>query len=314
MVADKRGGAFADDLYLVMEDNRNGTRDSTNADVFVFKSLDGGSNWIGPTRVNDDASTSPANRDCGRNLPGPSRLQPACPTDVHTGNDQWWPWATSTRRGTMNIVLKDRRLDTDSVATSGRRAGAPRGTISFGRGVRSATSGIEPDGLRRQRAGVMPQPTAPVNPGAGDIPPGAGPAYTGPLDNFGVSDVPSNWDYSLPCRDLSAITRTSRVEDNRVYTLMTDARNGRSSGGPAGGATFPSQPGGTPRASSRTSSSTLAVEPPRWRRTEQSEFERLVLPRHAVSEGHEALAAARKQNSEGRLRAASRLMSIAIST
>ena len=54
IVADKRGGNFADDLYLVMEDNRNGTRDSTNSDVFLFKSLDGGSNWIGPTRVNDD--------------------------------------------------------------------------------------------------------------------------------------------------------------------------------------------------------------------------------------------------------------------
>lgn len=36
------------------------------------------------------------------------------------------------------------------------------------------------------------------------------------------------------------------VEKNRAYTLMTDARNGRSSGGPAGGATFPSQPGRNP--------------------------------------------------------------------
>jgi hypothetical protein len=59
IVADKRGGAFADDLYLVMEDNRNGTRDNTNSDVFFFKSIDGGANWIGPTRVNDDASSSP---------------------------------------------------------------------------------------------------------------------------------------------------------------------------------------------------------------------------------------------------------------
>ena len=41
--------------YLVMEDNRNGTRVRTNADVFFFKSLDGGSTWIGPTRVNNDA-------------------------------------------------------------------------------------------------------------------------------------------------------------------------------------------------------------------------------------------------------------------
>ncbi|MGH2400404.1 MAG: sialidase family protein, partial [bacterium] len=32
IVADKRGGAFADDLYLVMSDNRNGTIRSSNAD------------------------------------------------------------------------------------------------------------------------------------------------------------------------------------------------------------------------------------------------------------------------------------------
>ena len=48
IAADKRGGNFADDLDLVMEDNRNGTRDSTNSDVFLFKSLDGGSNWHRP--------------------------------------------------------------------------------------------------------------------------------------------------------------------------------------------------------------------------------------------------------------------------
>src|SRR3712207_7714197 len=57
VVADRRGGEFADDLYLVMWDNRNGTRVNTNGDVFFFTSKDGGSTWIGPTRVNDDPST-----------------------------------------------------------------------------------------------------------------------------------------------------------------------------------------------------------------------------------------------------------------
>jgi hypothetical protein len=36
------------------------------------------------------------------------------------------------------------------------------------------------------------------------------------------------------------------VEGNNAYSFSTDARNGRSSGGPAGGATFPSQPGRNP--------------------------------------------------------------------
>ena len=54
VVVDKRGGRFADDLYLVFSDNRNGTVVSSNTDVFLFKSTDGGTTWVGPTRVNDD--------------------------------------------------------------------------------------------------------------------------------------------------------------------------------------------------------------------------------------------------------------------
>lgn len=73
VVVDRRGGAFADDLYLVMSDNRNGTRESTKTDVLVLKSIDGGSNWIGPTRVNDDPSSAPANRDCSRTSQPPAR-------------------------------------------------------------------------------------------------------------------------------------------------------------------------------------------------------------------------------------------------
>ena len=54
IVADKRGGAFADDLYVVLVDNRNGTIRDSNNDAFFYKSTDGGTTWIGPTRVNDD--------------------------------------------------------------------------------------------------------------------------------------------------------------------------------------------------------------------------------------------------------------------
>ena len=42
IVADKRGGEFADDLYIVLDDNRNGQRTSSNVDVFFFTSNDGG--------------------------------------------------------------------------------------------------------------------------------------------------------------------------------------------------------------------------------------------------------------------------------
>ena len=65
-MADKRGGAFANDVYVVLDDNRNGTIRDSNNDVFFYKSTDGGATWIGPTRVNNDPSTTPANRDCGR--------------------------------------------------------------------------------------------------------------------------------------------------------------------------------------------------------------------------------------------------------
>src|SRR3712207_7841982 len=100
-----------------MWDNRNGTRINTNGDVFFFTSKDGGMTWIGPTRVNDDPSTQPANRDCGRNPAGPEPLQPACPpATVFTGNDQWWPWVDINLQGDLNIIFHDRRLDVDSVA------------------------------------------------------------------------------------------------------------------------------------------------------------------------------------------------------
>ena len=59
IVADKRGGAFADDLYVVLYDNRNGTIRDSNNDVFFYKSTDGGVTWIGPTRVNNDRSEAP---------------------------------------------------------------------------------------------------------------------------------------------------------------------------------------------------------------------------------------------------------------
>jgi hypothetical protein len=239
IVADRRGGNFADDLYLVMEDNRNGTRDSTNADVFLFKSLDGGSSWIGPTRVNNDPSSAPANRDCGRGG------QPACTAGVNTGNDQFWPWIDINDKGHLNIAFKDRRLDVDSVAsewpTSRQR---PGNYLVWTWGAQCEVKRGTTSECLAPAAAVIPQPTALVNP-SGPFP-GSGPSSIGPWDNFGISDVPSNYDYSFRAGIFAGDYESVAVQENRAYTLMTDARNGRSSGGPAGGSTIPSQPGRNP--------------------------------------------------------------------
>jgi len=242
IVADKRGGTFADDLYFVMFDNRNGTRNSTNTDVFFFKSLNGGANWIGPTRVNDDASAAPANRDCGR-VPQPN--PPPCPANTDTGNDQFWPWIDVNDKGHINIVMKDRRLDTNSVAIEWPTSRFRPGNYlvwTFGAQC-EARRGTATECVGGQ-ATLLPQPTAPVNPSGAY--PGAGPTSLGDWDNFGISDIPSNFDYcfraGIFCGDYEAVT----VEGRNTYSFSTDARNGRSAGGPAGGATFPSQPGRNP--------------------------------------------------------------------
>lgn len=241
-VADRRGGAFADDLYLVMWDNRNGTRVNTNGDVFFFTSKDGGSTWIGPTRVNDDSSTQPANRDCGRNPFGPEPLQPPCPpADVTTGNDQWWPWIDVNLKGDLNIIFHDRRLDTDSVAhewpTDRLRPGnylvwtwGAQCTVTTTATVPTGSTTV-PAGASQciaPTAGVIPQPTGPVNPGATST----FPEQTAfPFDNFAVSDVPSNFDYTFRAGIFAGDYNGVAVADadSTVFGHFTDARNGRSS-------------------------------------------------------------------------------------
>ena len=107
VVIDKRSGPFADDYYLVMSDNRNGTNGSSNTDVFFFKSTNGGRSWVGPTRVNDDRSRLPAGtlRDSEEN--------------GDFGNDQWFPGSTSTARASW-------RSDSSTGASTGTRR-APSG-------------------------------------------------------------------------------------------------------------------------------------------------------------------------------------------
>ena len=228
VVADRRGGAFADDLYLVMWDNRNGTRVNTNGDVFFFKSLDGGSTWIGPTRVNDDASTQPANRNCGRGG------QPACPpATTFTGNDQFWPWIDISSKGELNIDFHDRRLDVDSVAhewpTSRFRPGNYL-VWTWGANCSVTTSSVST--CVAPTASVIPQPTAPVDPGNELFPE----QTVFPFGNFGISDNPSNFDYTFRAGLFAGdyIGLAIADGDNTAYAFWTDARNGRSSRTQAG--------------------------------------------------------------------------------
>jgi hypothetical protein len=221
IVVDKRGGAFADDLYVIIADNRNGTRISTNTDITLYKSSDGGTTWIGPTRVNDDPSTQPANRAC------PATGTGACPADVHTGNDQFFPWLDMGDDGDIQVVWQDRRLDRDSTAsewpTSRTR---PGNYLLWFWGGRCEVDQPDSRECVAPTAEVITQPTAPVNPTNAPF----AEQTVFPYDNFGISDNPYNWDYcfraGIFCGDYENVFIDQR---NRAWALWTDARNGRSS-------------------------------------------------------------------------------------
>jgi hypothetical protein len=261
IVADRRGGAFADDLYVVIDDNRNGTPASSNVDVFYLRSTDGGVTWIGPTRVNDDRSVAPPNRDCGRtegNIATGTGVNAACGGVVDYGNDQWFPWIDVSPSGTLNVGFFDRRLDKDSTASEWPTSRSRPGnylTWFFGASCRitstatvPATGTAVPAGAGQcnaDQAIVNRQPTAAVNPGT--TVPGAN--QTGlPFRNFQVSDVPFNLDYAFRGGIFVGDYNNVAVPDTSTtaYGFWTDSRNGRSSGGPGGGATNPSEPGRNP--------------------------------------------------------------------
>jgi hypothetical protein len=233
ITVDKRGGAFADDLYLVIADNRNGTRVSTNTDVALFKSTNGGTIWTGPTRVNDDPSSTPASRDCGRGG------RPPCPPGVHTGNDQFYPWLDMHTSGWFHSTWQDRRLDTDSTAhewpTSRQRPGNYLHWYWGGRCRVTQTGPVDQSSGREcvhPAAAIITQPTAPINPPDTYLDP---PQSVFPWRNFGISDVPYNWDYcfraGIFCGDYENVTIGA---DGKVWAMWTDARNGRSSRTQAG--------------------------------------------------------------------------------
>jgi hypothetical protein len=230
MVVDKRGGAFKDDLYLAFGDNRDGSMQSSNNDVFFFKSTNGGLTWTGPTRVNDDASRAPdvateGGRDCGRIL---GRVCPA--TVPNFGNDQFFPWLDISAKGMLFVGWEDRRLDTSTTVSEWPTSMSRTGNyLVWFFGAKCNVSTPDSRDCEAAEATTQPQPTGVVNPLSGAVPPGAAQA-TFPFKNLQLQDVPNNWDYTFRAGifagDYSGVTTTA---DGKAWAVWTDSRNGRSS-------------------------------------------------------------------------------------
>ena len=233
VVVDRRGGEFADDLYLVFSDNRNGTQVSSNTDVFLFASKDGGMTWIGPTRVNNDPSQQPNNRNCT------NASDPGCAPAAGFGNDQWFPWVDISPRGDLNVNFYDRRLDTNSTAsewpTSRQRPGnyliwrfgAVCSITSTGT-VTTVTTTIPSSASQcvAPTAQIIQQPKEPQDPDNSKFPE----QTVFPLKNFTLSDVPNNWDYAFRAGIFAGDYDVVAIgPDNTAWATWTDARNGRSS-------------------------------------------------------------------------------------
>jgi hypothetical protein len=230
VVVDRRGGAFANTLYAVISDNRNGSRQSTNTDVFLFKSNDGGVTWLGPTRVNSDPSRAPdvateGGRDCGR------IVGRTCPSTVPSfGNDQWFPWVDISPTGKLFVVWEDRRLDTSTTKTEWPDSRQRTGNYLVW--FWGATCSVQRPNSRdcvAPDAGTITQPTAPVDPVSGTVPPGAAQS-TFPLRNVQLLYVPNNWDYTFRAGIFAGdYSGVAAGNDDTAWTIWTDARNGRSS-------------------------------------------------------------------------------------
>ena len=257
IVADKRGGEFANDVYVALADNRNGTIRDSNADIFLYKSTDGGTTWIGPTRVNNDRSDTPANRDCGRNPESISGNSALCP-EQNYGGDQFFPFVTITKDGVLNVTFHDRRLDTDSPVGVGGGAWPTSKTevgnylvwywgaqckITQTQTVSQTTTGPVPSGASQcvaPEAVVNPTVATGFNPGAGPIPGNGQNSATLPFRNFQISELGTNFDYSFRAGifagdysgNATGPTVSGDSNGNQAMAVWTDARNGRGSGSP----------------------------------------------------------------------------------
>jgi hypothetical protein len=263
IVADKRGGAFANDVYVVLYDNRNGTIRDSNNDVFFYKSTDGGTTWIGPTRVNNDRSTTPTNRDCGRDVNDITGNPAGC-AEQNWGGDQFFPFVTIDNKGNLAVTFHDRRNDTDSPVGSGAWPTSKTEVgnylvwywgatcrITSTQTVSQAGTGPVPAGAAQcvaPEAVVNPTVATGFNPGAGPVPGQGQNSNTLPFRNVQISDVGTNFDYSfragLFAGDYSGNASGPTVSgdsNGQVAAFWTDARNGRGSGTPT-----TTQPGRNP--------------------------------------------------------------------
>lgn len=102
-------GPSATRLYIAFSDNRNGglTGDlhtvTTNTDIFVVRSDDGGSTWSGPNPVLAGASAR---------------------------NDQFFPWADVDGSGRLRVAFSDRSYDPQDIQYGETLAASPDG-VSF---------------------------------------------------------------------------------------------------------------------------------------------------------------------------------------
>jgi hypothetical protein len=273
VVVDKRGtsmtSGFGDDFYLVMSDNRNGTRPSTNTDVFFFRSTDGGTTWVGPTRVNNDRSDlGGVSRSCTLPRPAPAPPRPTddprCAADF--GNDQWFPWVDVSNKGVLAVGFHDRRLDRNSQAhewpMSRQR---PGNYLAWFWGAGCKVDSTPSRECLAPGASTIPAPPRAGRPGPDPVP-GQGASYLGPFRNAVISDVAHNLDYSFRAGifmgDYNAVafpnvpgdSRGHRGDDDdddddgggggNAVAFWTDSRNGRGSGNPTNPDTF--QPGRNP--------------------------------------------------------------------
>ena len=254
IVADKRGGDFANDVYVTLYDNRNGTIRNSNNDIFFYKSTDGGTTWIGPTRVNNDASTTPANRDCGRNTNSIVGNAANCPA-TGTGADQFFPFVTIDNKGNLSVSFHDRRNDQTSPIGSGAWPTSKTEVGNYLVGYWGATCQITSTATVSQtgtgpvpaaasqcvapEAVVNPSVATGFNPGAGPVPGNGQSSATLPFRNVQIADVDTNWDYSFRAGifagDYSGNASGPTVtgdSNGKTAAVFTDARNGRGSGAP----------------------------------------------------------------------------------
>ena len=114
--------------------------------------------------------------------PGEPQLRPSgsasVPADVHTGNDQWFPWLDISWRGWMHGTWQDRRLDTTSPVgvgewpTSKTRQGNYIAWYWGGRCRTTQTGPVDQSSGRQcvhPDAAIITQPTGPVE-SAGRLP------------------------------------------------------------------------------------------------------------------------------------------------